>query len=114
MYDFLVVLQIIGVFISCGVVAFIVSEKPSKPQQYLLLAGLASLLDGIGYYNELTAKSEEAAILAIKIEYIGLITMVPLMFLFMARCCDYEMSKIVRSFVFAFPPAFLFFCNSTG
>ncbi len=108
MYDFLVVLQIIGVFISCGVVAFIVSEKPSKPQQYLLLAGLVSLLDGIGYYNELTAKSEEAAILAIKIEYIGLITMVPLMFLFMARCCDYEMNKIVRSFVFAFPPAFLF------
>lgn len=112
MYQFLIILQIICVFISGGVVVLLVREKPSRPQQYLQLASIASFFNGIGYYFELTAKSEETAILAIKIEYLGLASMIPLLFMFMARCCDHEISKGMRAFILVSPAVFLNFVTT--
>ncbi len=96
MYDFLVVLQGVCVLLSFAVVVMIVREKPSRPQQYLLLAGISSFINGIGYFFELTATTEETAILAIKFEYLGLASIVTFMILFTTKCCNCELPKPVR------------------
>ncbi len=102
MYDILLSFQIVAVFISFFLMLVIGLEKPSKAQLLILLGSIASFVDGLGYCFELAARTETEAILAIKIEYLGLVFMIPLLFLFMARCCHYEIHTAVKVFFLAF------------
>jgi len=101
-----------AVFASFAIVVAIGLEKPSKVRLLLLLAGIASFLDGLGYCFELMARTEAEAILAIKIEYLGLVYMMPFLFLFMARCCNYEIHRAVKIFFLLFA-MFIFALIST-
>lgn len=102
MYDILFGLQIAAVFISFIIIVAIGLEKPSKTQMFLLLASMASFVDGFGYCFELAARTEREAILAIKIEYLGLVFMMPFLVMFMARCCHYEIHRAVKIFFMLF------------
>lgn len=90
MYEVLVTLQVISIGFSLGIVILLALENTSKPQMLLLLASVASLLNGIGYFYELTAKCVETAIMAIKIQYLGYVFLLPTLVLFVARCCHSE------------------------
>ncbi len=102
MHSILLGLQIAAVFSSFIIIVAIGLEKPSKTQLFLLLASIASFLDGLGYCFELAAKTEDAAILAIKIEYLGLVFMIPFLVMFMARCCHYDIHNAVKIFFMIF------------
>lgn len=102
MYGILLGLQIAAVFISFIIIVAIGLEKPSKTQMFLLLASMASFMDGFGYCFELAAGTEREAILAIKIEYLGLVFMMPFLVMFMARCCHYEIHRAVKIFFMLF------------
>lgn len=102
MYHLLLNVQMAAVFISFFIMLTLGMEKPSKAQLLLFLAGIASFLDGLGYCFELLAKTEGEAILAIKIEYLGLVYMMPCLLLFMARCCHYEVHKAIKIFFLLF------------
>lgn len=105
MYSILLGLQIVAVFISFIIIVAIGLEKPSKTQMFLLLASIASFLDGLGYCFELAARTKEEAILAIKVEYLGLVFMMPFLVMFMARCCHYEIHNAVKIFFMLFAGA---------
>ncbi|MDE6607288.1 MAG: response regulator [Lachnospiraceae bacterium] len=102
MYHLLLGIQVAVVFTSFAIVVAIGLEKPSKVQMLLLLAGISSFLDGLGYCFELMARTEAEAILAIKMEYLGLVYMMPFLLLFMARCCNYEIHNAVKIFFLLF------------
>lgn len=102
MHSILLGLQIAAVFSSFIILVAIGLEKPSKTQLFLLLASIASFLDGIGYCFELAAQTKEAAILAIKIEYLGLVFMIPFLVMFMARCCHHDIHNVVKIFFMIF------------
>jgi len=106
MYHLLLIVQVAAVFASFAIVVFIGLEKPSRVQLLLLLASIASFLDGLGYCFELMARTEAEAILAIKIEYLGLVYMMPFLLLFMARCCNYEIHNGVKFFFLLFAMCF--------
>lgn len=105
MYSFLLVLHAAAVFVAVIIVAAIGLEKPSKTQLYLLLASIASFLDVFGYFFELSAKTMEEAILAIKVEYLGMVLMLPFLVMFMARCCHYEMQRKIKMLLLMFSGA---------
>ncbi len=92
MYEILVMMEGMSLFISLGIVILLLKEKPSRPQMLLLLASVCSFVNGLGYYYELTAKSLEVALVGIKLEYIGTAFLIPITFLFVAGCCNYEIS----------------------
>ena len=102
MYHLLLSVHVAAVFASFAIVIAIGLEKPSRVQLLLLLAGISSFLDGLGYCFELMARTEEEAILAIKVEYLGLVYMMPFLLLFMARCCNYEIHNAVKIFFLLF------------
>lgn len=102
MYHLLLSVQVAAVFASFAIVIAIGLEKPSRVQVLLLLAGISSFLDGLGYCFELMARTEAEAILAIKMEYLGLVYMMPFLLLFMARCCNYEIHNAVKIFFLLF------------
>ena len=97
MYEILVVIEVISLFISLGVILLLIREKPSRTQILLLLASVCSLVNGMGYFYELTAKTVDAALVGIKIEYLGLAFLVPMSLLFVAGCCNFEISKRFKS-----------------
>ncbi len=107
MYHLLLSAQIAAVAASFIIMLAIGLEKPSRVQLLLFLASISSFLDGLGYCFELLAKTEREALLAIKIEYLGLVYMMPCLLLFMARCCHYEIQKAVKIFFLLFA-AFIF------
>ncbi len=96
MFTLVVLLETVSILLSVVIVVSLSMEKPSKKQQLLLLASIASGVNGIGYLLELTAKTADSAIAAIKIEYLGLILLVPVMCIFYAWCCGYELKPKIR------------------
>ncbi|MBQ6887249.1 MAG: response regulator [Lachnospiraceae bacterium] len=99
MYEILVMIEGMSLFISLGIVILLLKEKPSRPQMLLLLASVCSFVNGLGYYYELTAKSLEVALVGIKLEYIGTAFVIPITFLFVAGCCNYEISTKFKFFI---------------
>ena len=93
MYETLVVIDIISLLISLGIILLLLRERPSRPQMLLTLASVCSFINGLGYFYELTAKTLEAALVGIKIEYVGLAFLVPMSFLFVAGCCNCEIKS---------------------
>lgn len=93
MYEFLLALQALGAVFSFVIVIMLALEKPSRPQIMLLLAGVCSFLNIFGYLMELAAGSEEAAVAAVKVEYLGLMFLMPILFLFISRCCGWLLPK---------------------
>ena len=96
MYEILVAIEMISLFISLGIILLLMREKPSRTQMLLLLASACSFINGLGYFYELTAKTLEAALVGIKIEYFGLACLVPMALLFVAGCCNCEIGKKLK------------------
>ncbi len=101
MYEILVIIDIISLIISLGIVLLLLRERPSKVQMLLMLASISSFVNGLGYFYELTAKTLEAALVGIKIEYIGLAFLVPMSFLFVAGCCNCEVKSWFKGLLLA-------------
>ena len=60
---------------------------------YLLLACISSFISNIGYLFELSAKSEEAYLIALKLSYVGRVWIVFAFFLFAAKMCGIRLPK---------------------
>lgn len=60
---------------------------------YLFLACIASFISNLGYLFELTAKSEETYLSALKLSYAGRVWIVFAFFLFSARMCNIKIPK---------------------
>lgn len=75
------VIQLIGACVAFGLMIYVYLQKSSEPQKVLFAGSVFIFVNSLGYYFELTADSVEAALIGIKMEYMGN-TMGALLFLF--------------------------------
>lgn len=93
MESILVAIQLVGSFIAFGLIIFVYRAKSSDPQKILFAGTVFVYIDMLGYYFELTAQTAEAALLGIKMEYIGN-TLGSLLFIFFV--CIYSPRRRYR------------------
>ena len=75
------VIQLMWVCVAFGMMIYVYLQKSSEPQKVLFAGSVFVFVNTLGFYFELTAGSVEAALIGIKMEYLGN-TMGSLLFLF--------------------------------
>ncbi|MGN0480140.1 MAG: histidine kinase N-terminal 7TM domain-containing protein, partial [Lachnospiraceae bacterium] len=95
MYDFLIVLQYVGIALMFAGTIAILMHRPSKLQRFLLVILIAALIDFVGYLFEMQAVSRETALMAVKFIYLGKPYIMLGMFLFI---CEYYKVPIPKWF----------------
>lgn len=71
MYDFLIILQCLGIVIFVAEIFFILKQRNSKLQMIALMLCISSLINMFGYLLEMQTTTKETALVAVKIIYLG-------------------------------------------
>lgn len=87
------VIQLAGIFASLILIICVYRQKSSKPQNLLFAGSIFVFIDMLGYFFELTAHTVDAALIGVKMEYIGN-TIGSLLFIFFV--CIYSPKKNYR------------------
>lgn len=95
MHTFFIMIQYIGIIILMVEVFYLVSRRPSKQQQYLLLLTIALLIEFVGYLLELNATTKGEALVAIKLEYLGLPYIPLCQLMFVMQFCKVRLPRNV-------------------
>lgn len=90
MGNILATIQLIGAFVAFGIMIYVYLQKSSEAQKILFAGSAFIFINMLGYYFELTATTQEAALIGIKMEYMGN-TIGSLLFIFFV--CIYSPKK---------------------
>lgn len=71
MYNFLIVLQCLGIIVFALEILFILRQRNSKLQMLTLMLCISSLVNMFGYLLEMQTTTKETALVAVKIVYLG-------------------------------------------
>ncbi len=93
MVTFLVGLQYIGMAIVVGMIIRVMLERPSRQQLFMLVMLHAMLFNFVGYLFEMTATSQQEAIHAVQLSYIGKPMTMLMMALFILEHCNVRLPK---------------------
>ena len=99
MYSYIVGIQLLAVITCLVVITVIMFHKPFRGRHIFILLCLAITMHCFGYYLELTSSTVEAAVSAIKIQYLG-ISYINILYLFFL--CDYFNIKRLKSIMLFF------------
>lgn len=91
----LVFVQMVGTLIAFVLMIYVYRQKSSEPQKLLLAGSIFVFIDMLGYYYEITSKTIEAALIGIKMEYLGN-TVGSLIFIFFV--CIYSTKRSYSKF----------------
>lgn len=108
LYDVLLIMQMFAIVVSMAAIMVISMEKPSEPRKYLMMASICIFINMIGSMLEITAKTGGEAIIAIKIQYIGISYMLSCLLFFVMRCCHHKITNAVSIGILSFD-TFIFF-----
>ncbi len=95
MYDFLVLFQIAGVFLSFFLICFSVRENSYLNSKYLILTLTCAFIHSCALILEFFSANEEAALIAVKIQYIGLCFSAPALLFFILEFCVAKVNKLL-------------------
>jgi len=110
-------IQIIGIMFTAVNVLYIIRQRSSKCQIYLLIMYIGILINLIGYTFEIFAGSKEKAILCVQFEYVGKPFIVYSMLMFMLVFCGYKINPILKGTLLAIHVSIcvlVFTCNHNG
>lgn len=108
MHTFFIVIQYIGIIILMMEALYVIGQKPSKHQQYLLFLILALCINFVGYLLELKATSLEEALTTVKFSYLGKSFLGISLFLFVMQICKVQLSSAVVRFLVSFHIVIIF------
>lgn len=94
MYNFLLILQYLGIIVVLFEILYISRQHSSKLQTILLMLLYASLINIIGYTLEMEASDKTLAIQALKMSYVGKPFVVYYMFAFVMEYCGVSIKKV--------------------
>lgn len=94
MGNIIAVIQLAGTFAALVLIICVYQQKSSKPQNLLFAGSIFVFIDMLGYFFEVTSHTMEAALIGIKMEYIGN-TIGSLLFVFFV--CIYSPKKSYRN-----------------
>ncbi|MBQ7765957.1 MAG: response regulator [Lachnospiraceae bacterium] len=94
MFQVLVTLQIIGVFLLICALVYVFRGGSTYTQRLMLSFTIAELVHNAGFLLELLAKTKEAAMVAIKVEYLGGAAVAIFFMMFIFNYCGRKEHKI--------------------
>ena len=86
-YNILIMLYVISIFVSLAMLYMSIFVRRAPKSIYFSYMALAIFLFALGYYFEIVAGSYEVALIAAKIQYLGIPFIVPFLFLFVFEYC---------------------------
>ena len=95
MYEICIVIQYVGIIMTLLGLMYVLQQWPSRPQSFMLFLGLAMLVNSVGYLFEITATTQEAALTATKLSYLGKVYIPPLALFFVLNYCRIKVSKVL-------------------
>ena len=93
MYIGLLVLQIFGILLAIHAIMFLFHGDSTYAQKLMLFFMFAELVQNAGFYLELCAKSMEAAMVAVKVQYLGSCFVALFYMMFICHYCGEKESK---------------------
>jgi len=99
MYSLLITIQVISILVLICAIVFIFQGGATESKRFMLAFMAAELVHNAGFLFELMAKTKEAAMVAIKIEYLGssIVAIVFMMFIFVY--CDTKRNRAFSRFL---------------
>ena len=94
MFNFLVTIQIIGIISLVCALVYIFRGGSTYTQRLMLSFTIAELVHNVGFLFELLAKTEQEAMLAIKVEYLGGAAVAIFFMMFIFNYCGKKEHKI--------------------
>ena len=82
-------------------IGIILSEKGTDTSKYLLAATLSNFLIILGYTLEMMGRSEQFAMVSVKVQLIGLFFLITIIVFFVARCANITIPKVPRFIMLA-------------
>ena len=91
MHQFLIQIQVLAVFLLIFSLVYVFRVGSSHMHKLMLTFTITELVHNLGYLLELTAKTEQEALIAVKVEYLGssLVAILFMMFIF-SYCAEKE------------------------
>jgi len=87
MYEIIVSLQFIGVLITIITIMTLIKGESTRAQKMMLMFAVTTLFYSLGYLLEITSKSMEAAMVGVKVAYVGSAYAVLFYMLFVRHYC---------------------------
>ena len=94
MQEFVMGIQILGVALAALAIILLIREEATKENRLLLCFLMTALWYNVGYLLEMSALSEDAAVVAVLIERAGSCFLLFLYMLFLASYCELPLPKI--------------------
>lgn len=101
MHTFLILIQYFGLITLFLGTLFILKQKPSKQQNYMLMLYVGTIIDFVGYMFELKATNLDEAMFAIQVSYIGKPVITIAMLLFCFSYCKVKIPKVLTNILIA-------------
>lgn len=95
MYEVCIAIQYVGIIITLLGLTYLLQQWPSRPQSYMLFLGIAMLINSVGYLFEITATTQEVALMATKLSYVGKVYIPPLALFFVLDYCRIKVPKVL-------------------
>lgn len=102
MYAFLMGIQYVGIIIILVTLFRVFQQHPSKQQSIMVLLLLSLLLNFVGYLFEMTANTQQEALRAVQVAYLGKPFVLLMIFLFIADYCKIHLPKGFVCVLFSF------------
>lgn len=108
MHTFFIVIQYMGIIILMVEALYVIGQKPSKHQQYLLFLILALCINFVGYLLELKATTLKEALTTVKFSYLGKSFLGISLFLFVMEICKVHIPAVFVRFLVCIHIAVIF------
>lgn len=108
MYSLMLTIQIIALLTNFTVILVLLIKKPFRGQAIFLALCLAVLVQCFGYTLEITSTTQDAAMMSIKIQYLGSAYVNILFLSFLLDYCKIKKSRLLFSLLFLFNTFILF------
>ena len=96
MYQFLVMLQVLAIFLLIFSLVYVFRVGSSYMHKLMLTFTVTELVHNLGYLLELLAKTEQEALLAVKVEYLGSSLVAILFMMFIYSYCGRKENLILE------------------
>ena len=95
MYTFLLGIQYIGIVVLLVTLLRVMRQRPSRQQTIMVFLLLSMLLNFVGYLFEMTSTTQQEALRAVQVSYLGKPFILLMKFLFIADYCKVRLSERV-------------------
>ena len=94
MFDVLVVIQLVAIFLILYSLIVMFRGEATYSQKLLIFVMIAELVQNLGYLLEIFARDLESAFLAVKVEYLGSSVVVIFYMMFIRHYCGYKENRL--------------------